>query len=102
MDTVGKPYLLQICLQGAELLVGAVALVSRIHSLEHTAQGQVVAVILVPEYVAAPLGGLGQIVHEPLLVERQVFKVGYAVAQYLDVGKAVDGIVEIRCFCCHG
>ena len=59
--------------------------------------GKVVAAVLVEEDVAALESCLGEVVYKFLLIERQLVESRYFVAEHLDVGKAVDMIVEVCC-----
>ena len=62
VDTVGKPYLFEIALEVLEVIAVAVTVIVGVDSLEHTADRKIVLVVLIPENVAAPDSGLGQIV----------------------------------------
>ena len=99
MYAVGKFYLLQIELK--PLVVGAVpvAVIVGIDILDEVADGQVVAAVLVPEYVAAGDGGLGEIVDEDALARGEFLEAGHFVAQHLDVCKTIHGVVEIIGLC---
>ena len=59
VDAVAKPYLLEVLLEGLEVLAVAVARVIGVDFFEDGAQLQVGGVVLVPEDVAAINGGLG-------------------------------------------
>ena len=80
VDAVAKPYLLEVLLEGLEVLTVAVALVIGVDFFEDGAQLQVGGVVLVPEDVAAVDGGLGEVVYERLLSGCQLLKVGDFVA----------------------
>lgn len=102
MYAVGKFHLLQIFLECLEVGRFAVAGVVGIYRFEDLAYCQVVAAVLIPQYVAACYGCFGEEVYEFFLLQRQVFEVGHLVAQDFYVGKAVDYVVEIVVTCLFG
>ena len=95
VDSVAKPHLLQIFLEGLEVRRIAVPLVVGEDILQKFADLKVVSAVLVPDDVASGLGGLRQVVDHFFLVERETVELGHFVAEHLDVGKPVDMVVEI-------
>lgn len=95
VDAGGEPEALQIDFKGAEVVVGAVALVVGIHFLKGTADAEVVASVLVEEDVAAREGGFLEVIDEGFLPQRELVEAGHLVAQHLDVGKLLVGVAEI-------
>ena len=95
MDAVGKLDLFEILLES--LVVGAVAVAGEIgiDTFEHLTDLEVILVVLIPEDVAAPESGFGKIIDQTFLIERKAVEVGHFVAQNLDVGEAVDSVVEV-------
>ena len=94
MYAVGKPHLTQV---GEESL----PVLALVHYggvlqdvLQQTADGQVVAAVLVPQDVASAQGSLRQVVDILLLPQAQVLEGRHAVAQQLYVGKAHLGVWE--------
>ena len=94
MDTVGKPHLFQVFLQCLEVGTFFVACVLGVDGFEGAAYGQVPFAVLVEEYVASLQGGFGEVVDEFFLLERELFKARYLVAEYFEVGKLLDRVVE--------
>lgn len=54
------------------------------------ADHQIVLAVLVPKDVAAPLCSFGQVVNQTLLLKAELLEGRYFIAQYLDIGKAVN------------
>ena len=65
------------------------------NGLQRMADAQILLAVLVPEDVAAPLGGLGQMECVLLLLQRQVLPSGNLVTHHLEVSERVNGILEI-------
>ena len=99
MDAVAKPHLLQILDKGLVVLIVLVALIVAVDVLKGRAHHQVVFAVLVKQDVAAVERSLGEVIHELLLLEREVLKTRHLVAEHLDVGKAVNIIVEVAVLC---
>ena len=78
-----------VLLEGLPLRIVPVALVIDKHILADVADRNVVAAVLVPEDVAAPLGSLGEVINKFLLLERERLESRYFIAEHLDVRKAV-------------
>ena len=94
VDTVGKPHLFQVFFQCLEVGTFFVACVLGVDGFEGAAYGQVPFAVLVEEYVASLQGGFGEVVDEFFLLERELFKARYLVAEYFEVGKLLDRVVE--------
>ena len=92
---VAEPYLLQVLLEGLEVLGLAVALVVGVYVLQELADLEVVHAVLVPDDVAAHLSGLGEVVEHYLLVQGEAVELGDLVSENLDVGEPVDVVVEV-------
>ena len=94
VDTVSKPQTLRVLDQFQEVLVFAVAGVRADNRRQQLANTQVMLVILVVDDVAPGEGRLRQVIGQLFLVERQIAKARYLVAQYLDIGEASNADVE--------
>ena len=90
VDAVGEPHLLEVLFERLPLLGRAVAGVVLVEGLQRAAHGKVRGAVLVEEDVAAALGGLGEVVDQLLLFERQSVESGHFVADHLHVVEAVD------------
>ena len=105
VGTVAEFHLLEVSLEGEEVSLLAVAAVVFVDSLEELAQLQVVASVLVPKYVAAAQGCLGEVIYEFFLVEGEVGETGHGIAEHFYVGEAVyyvaRGVVGVGMIC-HG
>ena len=99
MNAVTKPYLLQVFFKSQVILVGFAALIVGIDVLKGLANHQVVLAVLVKQDVAAIERGLGEVIDQLLLLEREFFKARHLVAEHLDVGKAVNIVVKAAVLC---
>ena len=95
VNTVGKPYLFQVFLQCLEIGTLFVACVLGVDGFERAAYGEVPFAVLVEEYVASLQSGFGEVVDKLFLPEGEGFKSRYPVAEYFEVGKLLDRVVEI-------
>ncbi len=92
---VGKLYLLEISLEGLEVGVVTVALVVGVDPFDEVADGEVVFTVLIPQHVAAGDCSLGEIVDEDALLRGEFLKPGHLIAEHLDVGEAVGGVIKV-------
>ncbi len=51
---VAKPYLLEVCLESFVIGIVLVAVVVGVYGFKHVADGKVLGIVLVPQYVATP------------------------------------------------
>ncbi len=89
MDAVREEHLLGVDPERLPVGAGALALVTGQHALERFAEQQIVAVLLVPEDIAARQARLIEIIREFLLLQGKLLEARDLIAQHLDVGKAV-------------
>ena len=99
VDAVAEPHLLQVQLQALEVGTRAVAGVAGVDLFQHLAHVQVVLAILVEKDVAALQGGLLKVINQLFLFQGQLVEPRHLVTKNLDVGKAVNVIVEIGVLC---
>ena len=71
VNTVGKPYALEVFFEVDELSGSLVAFVLCVECFEGTADTQVVAAVLVEEDITAVQGCFGEVINEGLLLETQ-------------------------------
>ena len=79
------------CLELTAFAVSGIVLENILHCVP---QLQVIAAVLVPEYVAAPLCGLREMVGVFFLLKAEFVPAGNLVAYNLCVGKLVNGVFE--------
>ena len=84
---VREPYALHVGHKVLPILGRLVALIVGIHCLQHLANDEVVASVLVEQDVASLQGSLLEVIHEFLLVEGQFVKSLHLVTKHLDIGK---------------
>ena len=107
VDAVAEPDAFQVDGERAVEVALAVALVVGVDGFEQAADAQVVAPVLVKEDVAALKGGLGEVVDEGFLPEAELVETRHLVAEHLDVGKLLVGVLEVighgrrQCACGH-
>ena len=94
MHAVGEEQALGIDQEVLEISAFAVALVVLEDVLHGVAHAEVVLAVLVPEDVAAVLGGFRQVVGVFLLFQGQAVPAGDLVTHDLEVGERVHGIAE--------
>ena len=89
VDTVCKPYLLQILLHCNEVGIRTVAVILIIYSLQRAAHGEVILEVLVEQNITTSLCSLCQIVDQGLLLQWQLLEARHLVAQNLDIVKFI-------------
>ena len=94
VDAVGEEQTLGIDCKGFEISALAVAFVVLQDVLHRVADAEVVPAVLVPEDVAAVLGGFGEVVRVLLLFQGEAVPPGDLVSHDLEVGERIDGIAE--------
>ena len=95
MNAIAEPHTFEIKRKGTELRRGAVALITGINRLEHTTDAQIVTSVLVIQDVTPLQGRLGKIVNQLFLTQGEVFKPLYLIAQHLNVGKLLVGVLKM-------
>ena len=95
VDAGGEPQALEIHLEGEEVLVLAVAPVVGVDFLEGVADAEVVASVLVEKDVASGEGGFLEVIDEGLLAQGELVEAGHLIAEHLDVGKLLVGVLEV-------
>ena len=95
MDAVAEKHAFGVDQEVLPLLALAFAFVVLEDVLEDMADFQIVFEILVPGNVAARLGSFRKVIDVGFLLEAQFVPARHLVAQYLDVSKFVDGILEL-------
>ena len=106
VDARGEPKATQVGLEGFKLLAFLLHLIGGVDGLEHVAEAQVVASVLVEEDVAAQECGLLKVINEGFLLERELLKALHLVAQHLNVVKldvgVAEGVMFVLCQCICG
>jgi hypothetical protein len=102
MYATAEPYAFEIYRHVDEVGVGAVAFVVGVDRLKHFAYAQVVFAILIKEDVASAEGGFTQIVDKFFLLEGEFVEPVHLVAEHLQVGKLLVGVLEIVSRLCGG
>ena len=87
MNTVGEPHPLEIDGERLEILAFAVAGVVGVNRLQHLADAQVIAPILIPKDVASAQCGLREVIYKRLLPKRELIETMNLVAEHLQIGK---------------
>ena len=90
----GEPEAFEIRNETLPIGRSAVALVVGINLFEQSANAEVVTAVLVEKDIAALQGCFLEIIDKSFLFEREFFKALNAVAQHLDVGKLLVGVLK--------
>ena len=98
MYTTREPYTLGVGHEVLPFLSLLVALEVGVYGLQHLADNEVVASVLVEQDVAALQRSLLEVVNKFLLVERERIESLHFVAEHLDVRKCLVGIAESSFF----
>ena len=73
MNAVSEPYALEVCLQGFELCIAPIAPIAPIFpvdSLQRSPNGQIVAAVLIEDYITSHQGGFREVIEQLLLLQR--------------------------------
>ena len=89
VDTVSKPELLEVLLEGYKLLA-LTNIQCGVDALQGAADSEVVLEVLIPENITTTLCCLREVVDKLLLLKRKLLEAGNLVAQYLDVVETID------------
>ena len=95
VDAVAEPDALQVDGERLVEVALAVALIVGVDGLDEAADAQVVAPVLVEEYVAALQRCLREVVYQRFLAQGQRLESLDLVAEHLDVGELLVGVLEV-------
>ena len=70
MNTVSEPYALEVCLQGFELCIAPIAPIFPVDSLQRSPNSQIVAAVLIEDYITPHQGGFREVIEQLLLLQR--------------------------------
>ena len=70
MNAVSEPYALEVCLQGFELCIAPISPIFPVDSLQRSPNSQIVAAVLIEDYITPHQGGFREVIEQLLLLQR--------------------------------